>query len=387
MKPLQDRIAVVAGATRGAGRGIARALGEAGATVYCTGRSVRGKPATGTRPETIEETAELVTAAGGVGIAVRTDHTVEDEVRALFERVRAEQDRLDVLVNDVWGGDELMEWGKPFWEGEVGKGLLMQERAVWSHLITARHGVPLMVQRGSGLVVEITDGDSLRYRGSLFYDLAKTSAIRLAAGMAYELRPHRVTALAVTPGFLRSEAMLEAFGVTEASWRNAVAKDPFFAESETPLYVGRAVAALAADPQVWKKSGGVYASWTLSDEYGFEDADGRRPHWGRFFTPRLDVRWAELVELVRAEIRARGADPDAVFRPDREQQTLHVRTPGPGPEWIAIPVNDVDGVHGDLKQIANGVASRAVPAPGEAPTGRRWGPPGEIQAVRATASY
>jgi NAD(P)-dependent dehydrogenase (short-subunit alcohol dehydrogenase family) len=363
MKPLQDRIAVVAGATRGAGRGIARALGEAGATVYCTGRSVRGRPATGTRPETIEETAELVTAAGGVGIPVRTDHTVEDEVRALFERVRAEQGRLDVLVNDVWGGDELMEWGKPFWEGDVGKGLLMQERAVWSHLVTARHGVPLMVERGSGLVVEITDGDSLRYRGSLFYDLAKTSAIRLAAGMAYELRPHGVTALAVTPGFLRSEAMLEGFGVTEASWRDAVAKDPFFAESETPLYVGRAVAALAADPQVWKKSGGVYASWTLSDEYGFEDADGRRPHWGRFFAPRLDARWAELVEITRAEIRARGADPDATLKPDREQQTLHVHTPGPGPEWVSIPLNDVDGVHGDLKQIAKLAASRAIPAP------------------------
>jgi NAD(P)-dependent dehydrogenase (short-subunit alcohol dehydrogenase family) len=364
VKPLQDRIAVVAGATRGAGRGIARALGEAGATVYCTGRSVRGRPATGTRPETIEETAELVTAAGGVGIAVRTDHTVEDEVRALFERVRAEQGRLDVLVNDVWGGDELMEWGKPFWESDVGKGLLMQERAVWSHAITARHGLPLMVERGSGLVVEITDGDSLRYRGSLFYDLAKTSAIRLAAAMAYELRPHGVTALAVTPGFLRSEAMLEAFGVAEASWRDAVARDPFFAESETPLYVGRAVAALAADPQVWKKSGGVYASWTLSDEYGFEDADGRRPHWGRFFAPRLDARWAELVERVRTEIRARGADPVALFKHDREEQTLHVLTPGSGPEWVAIPVNDVDGVHGDLKQLAGLVASRAVPAAG-----------------------
>lgn len=361
MKPLQDRIAVVAGATRGAGRGIARALGEAGATVYCTGRSVRGRPATGTRPESIEETAELVTAAGGVGIAVRTDHTVEDEVRALFERVRAEQDgRLDVLVNDVWGGDELMEWGKPFWESDVRKGLLMQERAVWSHVITARHGIPLMVERGSGLVVEITDGDSLRYRGSLFYDLAKTSAIRLAAAMAYELRPHGVTALAVTPGFLRSEAMLEGFGVTEANWRDAVAKDPFFAESETPLYVGRAVAALAADPQVWKKSGGAYASWTLSDEYGFADADGRRPHWGRFFAPRLDARWAELVELTRAELQARGADPDATFQPDRDQQALRIRTPGTGPEWVAVPVNDVDGVHGSLQPLATWLAKRAA---------------------------
>lgn len=364
MKPLRDRVAVVAGATRGAGRGIALALGEAGATVYCTGRSVRGKPATGDRPETIEETAEMVTERGGTGIAVRTDHTVEDQVRALFERVRAEQDgRLDVLVNDVWGGDELMEWGKPFWESDVRKGLLMQERAVWSHLVTARHAVPLMVERGSGLVVEITDGDSLRYRGSLFYDLAKTSAIRIASALAYELRPHGVAALAVTPGFLRSEAMLEGFGVTEANWRDAVAKDPFFAESETPLYVGRAVAALAADPQVWKKSGGAYASWTLSDEYGFTDADGRRPHWGRFFAPRLDARWAELTERVRAELRARGADPDASFDADREAQTLRIHTGGPGPEWVSVPLNDVDGVHGDLQPLAAWSADRvAVPA-------------------------
>ncbi len=360
MKPLQDRIAVVAGATRGAGRGIARALGEAGATVYCTGRSVRGRPATGTRPETIEETAELVTAAGGVGIAVRTDHTVEDEVRALFERVRAEQGRLDVLVNDVWGGDELIEWEKPFWESDVPRGLLMQERAVWSHAITARHGVPLMVEHGSGLVVEVTDGDSLRYRGMFFYDLAKTSAMRLATAMAYELRPHGVTALAVTPGFLRSEAMLDGFGVAEENWRDAVASEPYFAESETPLYVGRAVAALAADPQVWKKAGGTYASWTLSDEYGFQDADGRRPHWGRFFAPRLDARWAELEELVRTRIRARGADPDLTFRSDREAQTLHVRTPGSGPEWVGFPVNDMDGVYGDLDRIAETAARRVM---------------------------
>jgi len=362
MKPLRDSVAVVAGATRGAGRGIACALGEAGATVYCTGRSVRGKPATGSRPETIEETAEMVTARGGRGISVRVDHTEEDEVRALFGRVREEQGRLDVLVNDVWGGDELTGWGTPFWEHSVEDGLRMQERAVWSHVITARHGVPLMVERGSGLVVEITDGDSFRYRGNLYYDLAKTSAIRLAFAMAYELRPHGVTALAVTPGFLRSEAMLDGFGVTEANWRDAVEKDPYFAESETPLYVGRAVAALAADPQVWKKSGGVYASWTLSDEYGFEDADGRRPHWGRFFAPRLDARWDELVERVRVEIRARGTDPDADFRPDREARTLNLRTPGAGPEWIAIPLNDMDGVHGDLQQIAIRIAEQVAPA-------------------------
>lgn len=378
MKPLQGKVAVVAGATRGAGRGIARALGEAGATVYCTGRSVRGRPATGTRPETIEETAEMVTADGGVGIAVRVDHTVEDDVRALFERVRREQGRLDVLVNDVWGGDDLMEWGKPSWECDVSRGLLMQERAVWSHLITARHGLPLMTGRGGGLVVEVTDGDSLRWRGSLFYDLAKTSAIRLAFGLAQELRPHGVAALAVTPGFLRSEAMLDHFGVTEATWRNAVARDPFFAESETPLYVGRAVAALAADPEVWRKSGGVYASWTLADEYGFADADGRRPHWGRFLAPHLDAGWERLAGRLRDELRSRGADPDAALQLDREALILRYRVPGGTPEWIHRPLSEMDLLHDGPERVAAEVVERTFP---QAPGGRRWGSPVENQAV------
>lgn len=360
MKPLRDRVAVVAGATRGAGRGIAVALGEAGATVYCTGRSVRGKPATGGRPETIDETAEMVTARGGAGIAVRTDHTVEDEVRALFGRVREERGRLDVLVNDVWGGDELTEWGKPFWEGDVSKGLRMQERAVWSHLVTARHGVPLMVERGAGLVVEVTDGDSPRYRGNLHYDLAKASAIRLAFGMAQELRPHGVAALAVTPGFLRSEAMLDHFGVAEESWRDAVAKDPFFAESETPLYVGRAVAALAADPEVWRKSGGVYASWTLADEYGFADADGRRPHWGRFIAPHLDAGWERLLARLRDGLRARGTDADAVLRLDREALTLRFRVEGGAPEWIARPLSEMDLLHDGPERVAAEVVGRVA---------------------------
>ncbi len=282
MKPLQGKVAVVAGATRGAGRGIACMLGEAGATVYCTGRSVRGQPATGDRRETIEETAEIVTARGGAGIPLRVDHTMEDQVEALFGRVRHEQQRLDVLVNDVWGGDELTEWGVPFWQLSMAKGLLMLQRAVHSHIITSRHGVPLMVERNAGLIVEITDGDFLGYRGNLFYDLSKISAIRLAYAMSMDLRDHRVTAVAVTPGFLRSEAMLDHFGVTEANWQDAIRKDRHFAESETPSYIGRAVAALAADPDVAGKDGQVVATWNLAKEYGFRDVDGRQPDWGAY---------------------------------------------------------------------------------------------------------
>jgi NAD(P)-dependent dehydrogenase (short-subunit alcohol dehydrogenase family) len=293
IQPLKGKIALVAGATRGAGRGIACMLGAAGATVYCTGRGTRARPAAqpqpgapfalAQRPETIEETAELVRDHGGSGIAVRVDHTVEQEVQALFQRVGEEQGQLDILVNDVWGGDELSEWGVPFWELSIEKGLLMQQRAVHSHIITSRYAAPLMVGRRQGLIVEITDGDTARYRGTLFYDLAKASAIRLAFAMAEELRPHGVTALAVTPGFLRSEAMLEHFGVSEANWQAGAERDPHFIASETPFFVGRAIAALAADPQVASKAGGVFSSWGLAEEYGFSDIDGRQPNWGRYF--------------------------------------------------------------------------------------------------------
>ncbi|MFN7135167.1 MAG: SDR family oxidoreductase [Myxococcales bacterium] len=282
-KPLEGRIALVAGATRGAGRGIATALGEAGATVYCTGRSVRGRPATGNRPETIEETAELVTARGGRGIAVRVDHTVEQEVQGLAERVRREAGRLDVLVNDIWGGDSLLVFNEPFWRQSPANGRLMFERGVFTHLLTSRYLVPLMVERNAGLVVEITDGDTFGYRGTLWYDLVKMTVIRAAFGMALELRKTGVTALAVTPGFLRSEEMLEHFGVTEANWRDGAKKDPNFIASESPAYVGRAVAALAADPHVGRKSGRVFSSWDLAREYGFTDADGSQPHWAEHF--------------------------------------------------------------------------------------------------------
>lgn len=283
MKPLQGKVALVAGATRGAGRGIAAMLGEAGATVYCTGRSVRGSAATPGRAETIEETAEMVTAHGGVGIAVQVDHTVENEVEALITRVRVEQSRLDVLVNDVWGGDALTEFGKTFWEVNLENGKLMFERAVFSHMITSRYAAPLLIETGGSLIVEITDGDSYTYRGNVFYDLVKLSVIRLAFAMARELRNKRVAAVAVTPGFLRSEAMLEHFGVTAETWRDAGAQDPNFLASETPSFVGRAVASLAADPGIMKKSGRLFSSWQLSDEYGFTDSDGTRPHWGRHF--------------------------------------------------------------------------------------------------------
>ncbi len=296
MKPLTGRVAVVAGATRGAGRGIAVELGVAGATVYCTGRSVRGRLSDLNRTETIDETAELVTAAGGQGIAVRTDHTKEEEVKALFERVKAEQDgQLDILVNDVWGGESLISWGKPFWEQDLGTAAKLLERAVFSHIITSRYGVPLMVAQGSGLIVEVTDGDTLEYRGNFLYDLVKTSVIRLAVGMAGDLSGNvttsagdnvaqaktKITALALTPGFLRSEEMLDHFGVTEANWQDGAKKDPNFIASETPHFVGRAVVALASDPNVHEKSGKAFSSWGLSDEYGFTDLGGAMPHWGR----------------------------------------------------------------------------------------------------------
>jgi NAD(P)-dependent dehydrogenase (short-subunit alcohol dehydrogenase family) len=291
-KPLEGKIALVAGATRGAGRGIACMLGEAGATVYCTGRSVRGRPnMTGYfagRPENIDETAEMVTERGGVGIPVRVDHLIEKQVAALVERISAEQGQLDVLVNDISEGD-VHEW-KPFWKLSLDRAFGMFRNGVHSHIITCRHAVPLMIGRrrsSPGLIVEIGDGDTLGYRGNLFYDLIKITVSRLAYAMAEELYKHRVAAIAVTPGYMRTETILENYGVTEANWRDGAKKDPNFIASETPFFVGRAVAALAADPNVMEKSGGLFGSWTLSDEYGFTDMDGRRPHLGRHIEEAL----------------------------------------------------------------------------------------------------
>jgi len=296
MKKLgRGMIALVAGATRGAGRGIAIALGEAGATVYCTGRSTRGRRATPGRPETIEETAEMVTAAGGCGIAMRVDHTKPADVRRLVARIKRRHKGLDILVNDVWGGDALTEFGKPFWKVNLENGLRMLKQAIHSHIITAHYAVPLMLGRRRGIIFEITDGDAFYYRGNLFYDLVKISVIRLAFAMARELRKRGIVSVALTPGFLRSEAVLEHFGVNEANWRDAGkrkdaranSKDQNdapedFLVSESPRYIGRAVAALASDPRVKKKSGRVFSSWALAREYGFTDVDGTQPHWGNY---------------------------------------------------------------------------------------------------------
>lgn len=279
-QPLTGKIALVAGATRGGGRGIAVELGAMGATVYVSGRSSTSGRSELDRPETIEETAERVTAAGGTGIPVRIDHSRPHEVRALVDRVAAEQNgQLDILVNCVWGGDPLTDWEHPLWEQDLDKGLRLLRQAVETHVITSRFALPLMVARKSGLVVEVTDGNTARYRGSFFYDLAKSAVIRLAVAQAAELMPHGIAAVAITPGFLRSEAMLENFGVTEGNWRAGALKDPNFAHSETPTYLGRAVAALAADPGVMSKTGRALATWDLYKEYGFTDTDGTQPDW------------------------------------------------------------------------------------------------------------
>jgi NAD(P)-dependent dehydrogenase (short-subunit alcohol dehydrogenase family) len=278
-KPLEGQVALVAGATRAAGRGIARELAAAGAKVWGTGRSVRGAPATPGRPETIEETAELIEAAGGAAIAARVDHTVEAEVAALAARIKAEDGRLDILINDVWGGDELIDWRGSFWTQDMATARAVVDQAVFSHWITARHMAPMMVEAKRGLIVEVTDGHEPGYRGQLLYDFVKSGLIRLAYGMAWDLARTGVTALAISPGFLRSEAMLERFGVAEANWRNGIAVGADFAFSETPHYVGRAIAALAADPQLRAKAGGAWFADDLAEEYGFTDLDGSQPHF------------------------------------------------------------------------------------------------------------
>ncbi|GHH82238.1 short-chain dehydrogenase [Kitasatospora indigofera] len=288
-------MALVAGGTRGGGRGIAVELGAAGATVYVSGRSsAAGRSELG-RAETIEGTAERVTAAGGRGIPVRTDHSRPEEVRALVDRIAAEQDgRLDVLVNSVWGGDPLTDWEHPLWEQDLDRGLRLLRQAVETHVITSRFALPLLVARGSGLVVEVTDGNTARYRGSFFYDLAKSAVIRLAVAQAAELKPYGVAAVAITPGFLRSEAMLEHFGVTEENWRDGASQDPNFAYSETPAYLGRAVAALAADPAVLARTGRALATWDLYKEYGFTDADGSRPDFAAHWAAELEEEYGPL---------------------------------------------------------------------------------------------
>ncbi|RKN07182.1 SDR family oxidoreductase [Streptomyces radicis] len=290
--PLHSKVALVAGATRGAGRGIAVELGAAGATVYVTGRSTRKQRSEYDRPETIEDTADLVTAAGGRGIAVPTDHLVPSQVKALVERIDAEQGRLDILVNDIWGSENLFAWDAPVWEHDLDNGLRLLRLAVDTHAITSHHALPLLLRDEGGLVVEMTDGTAAynrdTYRNSFFYDIAKATVLRMAFALGHELGPRGATAVALTPGWMRSELMLDHFGVTEETWRDALEREPHFCMSESPSYVGRAVAALAADPGVARWNGRSLSSGQAASEYGFTDLDGSRPDFWRYLVEVQD---------------------------------------------------------------------------------------------------
>jgi NAD(P)-dependent dehydrogenase (short-subunit alcohol dehydrogenase family) len=290
--PLAGRVALVAGATRGAGRGIAVQLGAAGATVYATGRTSGSHRSEMDRPETIEETAALVDAAGGRGIPVQVDHLVPDEVRALVARIEDEQRSLHILVNDIWGATR-MEWGKPVWESTLDYGLHTMRLAVDTHAITSHFAIPLLIRTPGGLVVEVNDGtaeyNATNYRVSFFYDLAKASVSRMAFALAHELAPHHATAVSITPGWLRSEKMLENHNVTEANWRDATVRTPHFAISESPAFVGRAVAALARDPDLSRWNGQSLTSGDLAKIYGFTDLDGSRPDCWRYVVEVQDA--------------------------------------------------------------------------------------------------
>jgi NAD(P)-dependent dehydrogenase (short-subunit alcohol dehydrogenase family) len=294
---LNGKVALVAGATRGAGRGIAIELGAAGATVYCTGRSTRAQRSEMDRPETIEETAELVTEAGqqtgGRGLAVKVDHLDHAQVKDLVEQIGSEQGRLDVLVNDIWGGDFLTEWYKPVWEHSLENGLHLLRVAVDTHIITSHYALPLLIKNPGGLVVELTDGtaeyNNHKYRLSLFYDLAKVSTARIGWALAQELAPRQCTAVVLTPGWLRSEQMLDNYGVKEENWRDAIAKQPHFVITETPRYVGRAVAALAADSEVARWNGQSLSSGQLAKVYDFRDLDGSQPDAWRYVVEVQDA--------------------------------------------------------------------------------------------------
>ena len=280
-KPLAGRVALVAGATRGAGRGIARALGDAGATVYCTGRSITGRPSPYGRPETINETAAMIKAAGGTAVALRVDHTSEKEVKALFRRILRAHKRLDIVVDSVAGEDPLMGQYGFVWQADLTTADAIFRQGLTSRIITAKHAALAMMPARRGLIVEITESDIIGGGGNPMSQAVKMAQKVLPLLWAAELAPHGVTAIAMTPGFLRSESMLQHLGVTEETWRDAGKQDPNFLQSESPLFVGRAVAALAADPKVQDRTGMLVSSWELAREYGFTDYDGRRPDWGR----------------------------------------------------------------------------------------------------------
>jgi NAD(P)-dependent dehydrogenase (short-subunit alcohol dehydrogenase family) len=289
---LKGKVALVAGATRGAGRGIAVQLGAAGATVYVTGRTTRSERSEMNRPETIEETAALVNEAGGRGTAVQVDHLLPDQVSALVTRIKDEHGCLHVLVNNIWGATK-MEWNKSVWESSLDYGLRTLRLAVDTHAITSHFAIPLLIKTSGGLVVEVTDGtdeyNAANYRVSFFYDLAKASVNRMAFALAHEVRPYSATAVSLTPGWLRSEAMLEAYGVTEDKWRDATARSPHFAISESPAFVGRAVAALAQDPDVSRWNGKSLSSGQLAKIYNFTDLDGSQPDAWRYVTEVQDA--------------------------------------------------------------------------------------------------
>jgi NAD(P)-dependent dehydrogenase (short-subunit alcohol dehydrogenase family) len=278
---LTGRVALVAGATRGAGRGIARALAEAGARVYCTGRSVKGKPSPYGRRETIDETAAMITAAGGTAIAVRVDHTNEVEVKALFRRIMRNHERIDIVVDSVAGEDPLMGTYGFLWQADLTTADAIFRQGLTSRIITAKHAALAMMPARRGLIVEVTEADMIGGGGNPMSQAVKMAQKVLPLVWAAELAPHGITATAITPGFLRSERMLEYFGVTESNWREAGKKDPNFLQSESPLFVGRAIAALAADPKVRNRTGMLFGSWELGRDYGVTDYDGRRPDWGR----------------------------------------------------------------------------------------------------------